>query len=448
MTKHPTAKSDCVTRPRYACSIGSMYSAIAIPRVIPIAHCGPGCNDKQYTGLAYINGHQGGGYAGGAAPPCVNTSEREVVFGGNEKLRQLIQASLKVMDADLFVVTTGCISDIVGDDVQSVVGEFQRRNVPIVYAETGGFSGSNFIGHQNVVRAIIDQFIGDYDGEKEPRLVNVWTELPYQNPFWRGDLTEIKRILEGIGLKVNILFGYGSRGVEEWKTIPKAQFNLVLHTWLGVSVAEHLEKKYGQPFLHVPAIPIGSIETTKFLREVAEYAGLDRARVERFIEAEEREYYNYMDNFSDFYSEYYLGIPSAVAVVTDSAYALSVTKFVANQLGLVPVKVILTENPPEEFRDAILKEFRELGPDVSITDVEYIEDGFIVDQQIRKLPRKPAVIFGSTWDEDTAKEIRGRVVEIGYPASREVVLNRSYVGYRGALSLMESLFSVVVRLTP
>ncbi|MDR3283034.1 MAG: hypothetical protein LBS92_05440, partial [Candidatus Methanoplasma sp.] len=429
------------------CAIGAMYSAIAIPRVMPIAQCGPGCVDKQYAGLAYINGHQGAGYAGGASPPCVNTGEKEVVFGGNERLRDLIQATLKVMDADLFVVTTGCISDIVGDDVQSVVGEFQRRNVPIVYAETGGFKGNNFTGHETIVNAIIDQFIGDYDGKKEEGLVNVWTVLPYHNTFWRGDLAEIKRILEGIGLKVNILFGYRSGGVEEWKTVPKAQFNLVLHTWLGLSTAEHLRKKYGQPFLHVPAIPIGSIETTKFLREVAEFAGTDRATAERFIAKEEEEYYAYMDNFSDFYSEYFLGIPSLFATVADSAYALAINKFLGNQLGLVPVKVIVTEDPPEEYRESIREEFRNIAPDVSL-EVEFIEDSYVIDQQIRALPRKPAMLFGSTWDNDLAKEIKSGLVEVGYPVSREVILNRGYVGYVGTLSLIEALFTAVVRRIP
>jgi nitrogenase molybdenum-iron protein beta chain len=49
-----------------------------------------------------------------------------------------------------------------------------------------------------VTRAIIDQYVGDYDGPKEQGSVNVWSLLPYHNTFWRGDLTEIKRILEGI----------------------------------------------------------------------------------------------------------------------------------------------------------------------------------------------------------------------------------------------------------
>ncbi|EIW17725.1 MULTISPECIES: nitrogenase component 1 [Pelosinus] len=159
-------------------------------------------------------------------------------------MRELIKASIKILDADLFVVLTGCISDLVGDDVGSIVREFQDQGISIVYAETGGFKGNNFTGHELVTRAIIDQYVGDYDGPKKQGSVNVWSLLPYHNTFWRGDLTEIKRILEGIGLNVNILFGQESKGVTEWKDIPKAQFNLVLSPWLGLQTAKHLEEKY------------------------------------------------------------------------------------------------------------------------------------------------------------------------------------------------------------
>jgi nitrogenase molybdenum-iron protein beta chain len=180
------------------------------------------------------------------------------VFGGADRLRELIGATLKVLDADLFVVVTGCIADLVGDDVGGVVTDFQEQGVPIVFAETGGFKGNNFTGHELIARSIIDQFVGDYDGPKDEHTVNVWSLLPYHNTFWRGDLSEIKRLLEGIGLTVNILFGHESGGVDEWKNIPKAGFNLVLSPWLGLDTAKHLQRKYDQPFLHEPTIPIGA----------------------------------------------------------------------------------------------------------------------------------------------------------------------------------------------
>ena len=230
-----------IEKVRYVCAIGAMQSAAAISRVVPITHCGPGCADKQCMNLAFWNGYQSTGYGGGPVSPSTNASQREVIFGGADRLRELIESSLKVLDADLFVVLTGCIPDLVGDDVGSVVRDFQKRGVPIVFAETGGFRGNNFTGHEAVAQAIIEQHVGPFTGRRRKRLVNLWSLLPYHNTFWRGDLEEIKRLLEGIGLEVNVLFGPDSAGIKEWQNIPRAAFNLVLSPWLGVETAKLLE---------------------------------------------------------------------------------------------------------------------------------------------------------------------------------------------------------------
>jgi nitrogenase molybdenum-iron protein beta chain len=445
-TRKPEIKqTNSINQVRYGCTIGALHTATAIPRAIPITHCGPGCADKQYMSLAFYNGFQGGGYGGGAVSPSVNAGEKEVVFGGNERLEELIKSSLKVLKSDLFVVLTGCIGELVGDDVESVVRPFQKRGVPIVYAETGGFKGNNFTGHELVTQAIIDQFVGDYKGTKNKLSVNVWSLLPFHNPFWRGDLAEIKRILEGIGLTVNILFGNGSKGTDEWKQIPKAQFNLVLSPWLGLKTAKHLAEKYNQPFLHYPVIPIGAKETGKFLRTVADFAGLNKDHVETFIRQEEKEYYYYLEHFADFYAEYWWGLPAKYAAVGDSAYVLAISKFVVNQLGLIPAAHIVSENPPEEFRESIEKEFHSLAHDVS-GNVEFAEDGYIIGKILENtnFGHKPPIIFGTTWERDTAKKLGGNLIEIGFPASYEVVLNRTYIGYRGALALLEKIYTAAI----
>ena len=129
--------STAIEQPRHFCTLGAQQSVVAIERAIPIIHAGPGCSGKLWGGLSFCNGFQGAGYAGGGAIPCTNSGEREVVFGGEERLRQVIEGALKVMDADLFVVLTGCTADIVGDDTATVVREFRAEGVPIVFAETG-----------------------------------------------------------------------------------------------------------------------------------------------------------------------------------------------------------------------------------------------------------------------------------------------------------------------
>ncbi|MDR3441171.1 nitrogenase component 1 [Telmatospirillum sp.] len=436
--------SDPLEQVRYVCSLGALSSVIAIPGAIPITHCGPGCASKQFHALSGISAYQGGEFY----VPSTNIGNREVIFGGADRLDELIASTLKVMEADLYVVQSGCIPGLVGDDVESVVRTYQDRGLPIVFAETSGYHGNNFTGHETIVQAIIDQYVGSYDGPREPALVNVWSLLPYQNPFWRGDLAELRRILEGIGLQVNILFGHSCAGASEWRSIPRAQFNLVLSPWLGLATAHHLEKKYGQPFLHVPAIPIGAKLTGAFLRQVADFAGLDRQPVEAFIAREESEYYLYLRDFSSFYasctSQYQL--PSQLVVVSESAYNLAVTKFMVDQLGLVPGQQVITENPPEKFRASIRAHYRDLTEDVS-AEVTFAEDGHLVHQAIREtdFTGQLPIIFGTTWEGELAKQIVAPLVEIGYPTTDEVVLSRTYVGYRGALALIERTYTTVVR---
>ncbi|MDP4179387.1 MAG: nitrogenase component 1, partial [Bacillota bacterium] len=418
-------QTNSIVHPRYGCAIGAAYTVAAIERGIPIVHCGPGCADKQYYMLSFNNGYQGGGYSGGSVIPSVNAGENEVVFGGEKKLDDLIKSSFKIVDGDLFVVLSGCTAELVGDDVGSVVKKYQKKGYPIVFAETGGFKGNNLIGHEIVIQAIIDQFVGNYSGEKEKGLINLWFEVPYFNTNWRGDYIELKRILEGAGFKVNVLFGSENKGTEEWKTVPKAQFNLVVSPWIGLKTAKHLEKKYGQPYLHIPIIPIGEEATTEFLRKVVDFAQIDKEKSEAFIKQEERRYYYFLEHFNDFFSEFWFGLPSRYAVIGDSSYNLAINKFLANQIGLIPAKQIITDNPPEKYREAIQNEYKNLAPDISV-EVEFIEDGYIIENKLRETDfgAGTPLIFASAWERDIAHEVNGLILETSCPSSFEVVINR------------------------
>lgn len=430
---------------RYACALGALTSVIAIEGAIPITHCGPGCASKQFHALSGISGYQGGEFH----VPSSNIGNKEVIFGGADRLDELISSTLKVMEAELYVVQSGCIPGLVGDDVENLVKGYQRRGVPIVFAETLGYRGTNFTGHETVVKAIIEQYVAKQPlPPKQAGLVNVWALLPYQNPFWRGDLTELRRLLEGIGLEVNILFGPASAGLSEWRAIPAAEFNLVLSPWLGLSIASDLEAAYGQSTLHIPALPIGARETAAFLRKVGDHAGIDRKKVDAFIAREEKTYYHYLRDFATFYagctSQYRL--PSEVNVVADSAYALAIAKFLVGDLGLNPGVIVITENPPETERAAIRATFRDLAPGID-ADPLFESDGHKAHAAIRAHARlgELPIVFGSTWEAGVAGEIGAPLVEISYPVTDEVVLSRSYIGYRGALQLIERTYTTVVR---
>jgi ABC-type nitrate/sulfonate/bicarbonate transport system substrate-binding protein len=177
---------------RHVCALGAFHSVLAIDRCIPILHAGPGCGQKAWGAMGMGNGCQGSGYAGGHSVPCTNVSEKEIIFGGEEKLRQLIGNALEVIDGDLFVVLTGCTSDIVGDDVGEVVRNFQNRGKPVIYAETGGFKGTNYYGHELVLQAIIEQYLREVES-----VVTGSTDV-----FTNHADTVVKYILGGAKIKI------------------------------------------------------------------------------------------------------------------------------------------------------------------------------------------------------------------------------------------------------
>ncbi|WP_287826217.1 nitrogenase component 1 [Clostridium sp.] len=386
---------EIIEQPRYVCAIGAQQTVLAINKAIPILNSGPGCSEKVFSAVSFNSGYQGTGYAGGSTVPCTNTSEKEVVFGGEDRLKEVIDGSLKILKGDLFVVLTGCTSDIIGDDVGQVVSEYQRKGVPIVYAETGGFKGTNYVGHELVINAI-------------------------QDPFWAGNLAEIKRLLEGIGLQVNILFGPKAKGVEEWKTIPDAEFNIVLSPWVGLKTAKLLKSKYGTPYLYYPTFPIGAKQT-------------------------EKNYYYYLQRSADFFVEFRYDLVHSFFTITDSFYALGINKFLIKELGLVPGQQYITEDTPKEYKELIKSEFETTSKAIS-AEIIFETDGGKIHDGIRNYNHRnhKPLIIGSFWDKDIVSELKGYGLDLSIPILNSLILDKNYVGYSGALTLTEDIYNNIL----
>ena len=146
---------------RYKCALAAMQTVQAIDRACPVLHSGPGCAQK----LSDTTGSSG--YLSPQIFPCTSINEKDVVFGGVKKLETTIANALKVIDADLYVVLTGCIPEIVGDDAAEVVSKFSDADKPVVFAPTAGFKGNNYKGHEQVVEAIVTQYLKKSDKKQK-----------------------------------------------------------------------------------------------------------------------------------------------------------------------------------------------------------------------------------------------------------------------------------------
>jgi nitrogenase molybdenum-iron protein beta chain len=337
----------------------------------------------------------------------------------------------------------------VGDDVRRVIKIFSAEGKPIVYVDTPGLKCTNYEAHSLVVNSIIDQYtdrFADPETAKAPKLVNLFASIPYQDPFWKGNLEEYKRLLEGIGLNVNILFGPYTGGAEEWKSIPRANFNVLISPWYGLPIVQHLEEKYRQPWYQFPYIPIGGNETSRFLRELAAYAneqgaGLSVPAVEEFITREEQTFYEEIDNLATFLLEFRYGLPAFVHILHDAGYVLGMAKFLLHETGIIPREQFITDKTPDEYQRRILEIAAGISPKRNIP-VYFQSDAGLAREHIEKAEHEGrGLIIGSGWDKDVARSKNYDFLSAGLPSPYRLVMTTGYAGYRGGLRLIEDIYN-------
>ncbi|AGK98911.1 nitrogenase component 1 [Clostridium pasteurianum] len=422
-------------QPRYKCALTAMQTVQSIPGALPILHSGPGCGQKL-AGGAGSSGHFSHNIF-----PCTNISEKEVVFGGEKKLRETISNALKVIDAELYVVLTSCTSEVIGDDAEEIVRSFKNAEKPVIYASTPGFKGNNYVGNDWVIKSIIEQYLKPTD-KKVKGLVNIWAGVPLHDPFWLGNLRELEKLVAEIGLIPNTIFGH-DRGVKNLDKIPEAEFNLLVAPWAGIENVEFLKEKFGTPYLHYPTLPIGATETSKFLRAVGEFAGIDKQKVEDVITKNEEEYYYYIERFADVFLETRV-MSKRFVVVSDAQYSLALTKFLVNDFGLFPSKQYIIDDTPDKYRKDVEGYFKELNYGIE-AEVAFSSDGYQIHNEIKNTDfHGYPLILGSSWEKKVAQETKAHYLSISWPIQERLVINSSYVGYGGGLKLLEDIYSVVL----
>ena len=413
-----------------------MQTVHSIPGAIPILHSGPGCAAKL---------NDNNGTSGRYSPnifPCTSISEKEVVFGGSSKLRSTIENALKVIDADLFVVLSGCTGEIIGDDIEEVTSNFEGSEKPVIWAKTPGFKGNNYVGHDWILKSIFEQYLAEAEPEKEKGLVNLFVAPPQQDPYWLGNLREIESLLQSIGLKTNTIFGFG-RSIENLKKIPNAEFTILVSPWAGLESAKYLQSRFGIPLLQYPVLPIGASETTKLLRAVQDFTGSDKGLTERVIAEKEAEFYYYIERFADTLLETRI-LGKRFTVVSDSEYSIAVTKFLVNDMGLFPEKVFIVDDAPKSFQQKITDEINNLNYGIK-TQVQFTTDGHDIHEQIKGLDfAGTPLIIGSSWERKLSSELGAHYINVSYPMLEKLVINDHIAGYSGGLHLLEQIFTAAM----
>lgn len=425
--------SEIMENPKGGCALAGINSVLgALDRVCPIFHSGPGCCMQSSASEQGQSGHKSSCFVSSVSIPSSNMLEKEVVFGGVNKLRTTIQGAIDIIDADAYFVLTGCTAGIIGDDIASVTNEFLEKGIPVYPIETPGFTGDSNLGYETVWNTFLDKVI-ERDVQKDDKLVNIFGIIPYHDPFWSGTLEEIDRILSRLGLKVNTFFTKG-QGIEDVKKSSSAALNIIVNPWIFKGPAAKYESKFGVPSLRIPGLFVGATDTTKFVRAVGEALNLDKDLVEKVIADEEKYVYNYLGQA--------IGVLSwkRFAVVADANNAVGFTRYLANDYSFTPVLVIVSEPVfrPED-KEAIVKEIKDLEY-ARPPKVLFLTDQYEINQAIREEEQEITLLVGSSNDREIALEKDIQFILGSFPMSERLIFNRTYAGYRGSLTFTEDIY--------
>lgn len=378
------------------CKLFGAHQALSgIQDAVVLLHSVVGCNFGSMTF------HFACGHMEDVRQTCTVINDSDVVFSGERSLEEALWNVRELYAPQWIFIVTGCVSDLIQDDVATVARRFQQQSgTRAIVVEAAGYRGDFQEGFEEALLALAEEM-----EPSQPSLEPTVNILGFgaDDPRLTYDLKALAKLMEG---KVRIGTAFAQCTSKEVRHAPQAGLNLVFGR--GLTLAKEMNRRFGTPYVCLD-YPCGLVGAKVLWHSLSQQFGLDFSKEEQAFRAFTRDgavpVYSYLQALH--------GMPAAVVATTARSRGLAA--FLSQELG-VCVEV-------QAQRE-------------SIQDLEKLYD------QIRQ--SEAAFLLGSSFEQEIADVLNLPLLRVDYPVFDRVCLtDRPYIGARGTLCLLEDLLDEI-----
>ena len=360
-----------------------------------------------------------------ARPPVTYTTFQARDLGGDTAtlFKTAVAEAYERFKPDAMLVGASCTAELIQDDPGGLALALGLP-IPVVPLELPAYQRKENYGASETFYRLVRACVGPRHkaaatNETTRVTCNILgpTALGFRH---RDDVTEVTRLLEDLGVGINVVAPWGATPADLAK-LPDATFNIVLYPEVALTTAVWLEKQYGQKFVNIPPIGVGA--TRDFVAAVATLAGIDPTA---FLARNTSRLVWYSRSIDSTYLT-----AKRVFIFGDATHAIALARVAAEELGY---QVVGLGTYAREFAREVRAAAKNYGVEPLIAD-DYLE----VEAAIKAA--NPALVLGTQMERHIAKRLGIPCAVISAPVHVQDFPARysPLMGFEGANVLFDTL---------